>query len=70
MKEPTTRLAVERRLADGSVARLGTVNKVGNGYFFISNVASHGNSRKAHPTLKDCLPSWVGYPNRCETREL
>jgi hypothetical protein len=66
-----TKWAVERRLADGTVARLGTVHRVAiNGYRFVSNVAGHGNSRKGHPTFEACLPRWVGYPDRCETRVL
>lgn len=69
-KKPTTRWAVERRLADGSVYRLGSVRVTDGGYRFTSNVGSHGNSRKSHPTLKACLPRWVGYPDRCETRAL
>jgi hypothetical protein len=67
---PTTRWAVERRLTDGHVIKLGSVRWDGDGYRFTSHVASHGNSRKSHPTFEACLPRWVGYPDHCETRAL
>jgi hypothetical protein len=69
-KGPATNWAVERRLANGPVVRLGTVRWVGDGYRFTPNVSGRKPSRKVHPTLADSLPRWVGYPNRCETRAL
>lgn len=70
MTTETKFVAVERRFADGTVGRLGTVRKSEDGYHFTPAVSGRKPSRKAHPTLKDCLPSWVGYPNSCETRWL
>lgn len=66
--------AVEKRLFNENggtdMWRLGTVVLRDDGYRFTSNVASHGNSRKAHSTFEACLPRWVGYPDGCETRRL
>jgi hypothetical protein len=45
--------------------RLGTAVECEGGWRFISNVASHKNSRKMHETMEQCLPRWVGYPDRC-----
>lgn len=72
--KPNTRWAVERRFfkdnGPDEICRIGTVRYDGEGYRFTSNVASHGNSRKSHPTFDACMPRWVHYPNGCETREL
>ena len=46
---------------------LGTAVHSSAGWRFISLVASHGNSRKAHTTMRKCLPRWLGYPDRCES---
>lgn len=66
--------AVERRLPDGQVFRLGTVvlrgDCLGFGYRFIPAVSSRKPSRKVHATFEKCLPRWVGYPDNCETRKL
>jgi len=65
------RWEVIRRLSgDGHVFRLGTVTRKADGYRFWPAVAHHRPSRKAHPTFEACLPRWVGYPDRCETRGL
>lgn len=56
-----------RRLPDGSVYHLGTAVEYADGWRFLSNVASHKNSRKYHATMEKCLPRWVGYPNKCES---
>lgn len=56
-----------RRLADGSVYKLGTASQYAQGWRFIPNVASHKSSRKFHPTWEACLPRWIGYPNHCES---
>jgi hypothetical protein len=72
-KGPNTKWAVERRRftdTGSETFRIGTVSWVGDGYRFTSNVASHGNSRKSHPTFEACLPRWVGYPDSCETRAI
>ena len=61
---------VERRLADGTVGKLGSVRKARDGYRFNPSVFGYKASRKGHPTLEACLPKWVGYPDRCETREV
>lgn len=71
MCNQTKSYAVERRTADmATVSRLGTVSKGCDGYRFIPNVSGRKPSRKAHPTMEACLPRWVGYPDRCETRVL
>lgn len=70
-KAPCTKWAVEHRAFTQNgdvVTRLGTVAWKGDGYRFTSNVASHGNSRKSHPTFEACMPRWVRYPDGCETR--
>ncbi len=64
------RFAVERRLGDGSVGRLGTVRLVDGLYFFNPNVSGRKPSRKGHRCMADALPRWVGYPHACETRRL
>jgi hypothetical protein len=58
-----------RRLADGSSYHLGTAVYYPNGagWRFVSNVSSHKSSRKFHPTMQQCLPRWVGYPDKCES---
>jgi len=56
-----------RRLPNGTTYRLGAAVQNDAGWRFISNVASHHSSRKAHVTMKKCIPRWVGYPDRCET---
>lgn len=64
-------IAFNRRLADGYTYRLGTAVEYTTGEWkFISNVASHGSSRKRHPTMKACIPRWVGYPDSCESEEI
>lgn len=74
LASPVVRWAVERRLmthgGPDQMVRIGTVAWVGNGYRFTPNVSGRKPSRKVHPTLDACLPRWVGYPNRCETRGL
>ena len=67
---PTTCYAVERRLPDGQVIRLGTVVKNAQGYRFRPFTTAHQSSRRDHATFEGCLPRWVGYPERCETRLL
>ena len=60
--------AMMRRLANGETYKLGTAVEYSPGNWrFISNVASHRNSRKYHATFAKCLPRWVGYPDRCES---
>lgn len=60
-----------RRLQDGSTYRLGTAVQYQDGSWrFISNVTSHKSSRKYHPTMKRCIPRWVGYPDRCESEAI
>ena len=63
----TNNVVFYRRLTDGTVYRLGTAAQYPSGWKFISNVASHKNSRKFHPTMLKCLPRWIGYPDRCES---
>jgi hypothetical protein len=60
-----TVLRFVRRLPSGSTYLLGTAVQNEEGWRFISNVASHKNSRKFHPTLEKCLPRWVG--KNCES---
>ena len=67
---PCLKWAVERRLSDGSVARLGTVAFLGAGYRFTPAVSGRKPSRKLHGSLVASLPRWVGYPGACETRAL
>jgi hypothetical protein len=69
---PTTKWAVERRYSGDpdNVVLLGTVRWMVNGYRFFPNTSSRKPSRKSHPTFESCLPRWVGYPDRCETRAL
>ena len=59
--------AFNRRLADGSIYRLGTAVQYPAGWRFISNVTSHKSSRKFHTTKEQCLPRWIG---KCEVVEL
>ena len=40
----------------------------GQGWRFIPNVAGRSPSRRFHPTVERCVPRWVGYPDRCESR--
>jgi hypothetical protein len=59
-----------RRLADGtSRVLLGTACHYEAGWRFIPNNAVNKPSRKSHPTLRKCLPRWIGYPNHCESEE-
>ncbi len=58
-----------RHLHNGVRYLLGTACQNENGWRFISNVASHKNSRKSHPTMEKCIPRWVGYPDGCESEE-
>jgi hypothetical protein len=58
-----------RRLADGSTYHLGSAVRYADGWRFLSNVASHSNSRKTHPAMEKCVPRWVGYPDKCESVE-
>jgi len=66
----TTVIAVERTLADGSTYRLGNAIKQTAGWRFIPTVSGRSTSRKAWPTWEACLPRWVGYPDRCQTKVL
>lgn len=50
---------ITRTLADGSRYILGFAVKNEQGWWFNPNNASHKPSRKAHPTMKACLPRWV-----------
>lgn len=56
-----------RKLADGSVGKLGTAVNYTDGWKFIPNGSSHKVSRKFHPTMEKCLPRWLGYPDMCES---
>ena len=58
---------VSRRLPSGSVYLLGTAAKNAAGWRFIPTVCGRRPSSKAHDTWEECLPRWVGYPDRCET---
>ena len=42
-----------------TMGRLGTVRWVRHGWHFISNVSSHGNSRKLRPTASAAIPRWA-----------
>lgn len=44
-----------RRLPGGSIGLLGRAVQTPDGWRFLSNTQTK-NSRKAHPTLKACLP--------------
>ncbi len=59
-----------RRLADGSTYKLGTAVRYRAGWRFLSNVASHKNSRKFHATMEKCLPRWLDYPDGCESERV
>jgi len=65
-----TPIIVERTLADGSTYCLGTAIYYSSygGWRFLPNVSGHSISRKFWPTWEACLPRWVGYPDRCQTR--
>lgn len=65
-----TRIRFNRRLSDGSTYRLGVAVEYPQGWKFISNIASHGPSRKFHPTWEKCVPRWVGYPDGCESERI
>jgi hypothetical protein len=62
-----TNFSFFRDLPGGSSYRLGTAVQREDGWRFISNVASHKNSRKSHPTMEKCLPRWLGYPDSCRS---
>jgi len=59
-----------RRLADGTRFLLGTACRNELGWRFIPNVVARKSSRKNHPTLRACLPRWIGYPDHCESEEV
>jgi hypothetical protein len=67
MADAAKTIRFERRLADGSAGVLGHAVKGSDGWRFLP-ATQHRPSRKAHPTLEACLPRWVGYPHRCESR--
>lgn len=56
-----------RDLPDGSTYHLGSAVQYADGWRFLSNVASHKDSRKSHATMEKCLPRWLGYPDRCKS---
>ena len=56
-----------RDLPGGSTYKLGAAVQYPDGWRFISNVASHKGSRKLHPTMKACLPRWLGFPDKCRS---
>ena len=56
-----------RDLPGGSTYKLGAAVQYPDGWRFISNVASHKGSRKFHPTMKACLPRWLGFPDKCRS---
>lgn len=56
-----------RDLPGGEGFHLGTAVHYPDGWKFLSNVTSHRNSRKFHATMEQCLPRWVGYPDRCRS---
>ena len=58
---------IRRDVVTGSERVLGTLVKRHDGWWFMSNVASHGNSRKAHQTWEAALPRWTGGINAVET---
>ena len=51
---------IERNLASGSVFILGFAYETERGWRFIPNVSGRISSRHPHPTLKACLPRWLG----------
>jgi hypothetical protein len=59
-----------RKLNDGSRYILGHATQNENGWRFIPNVFGKSPSRKSHPTMRRCLPHWVGYPDHCESEEV
>ncbi len=59
-----------RQLNNGSVFILGHAVQDERGWKFIPNVSSNKPSRKFHPTLRKCLPRWIGYPNHCQSEEV
>ena len=58
-----------RRLQDGSTFLLGTATQNEQGWRFIPLVSGRHSSRKSHPTMEQCLPRWLGYPDRCDSEE-
>jgi hypothetical protein len=56
-----------RRLPGGSIFKLGTAVQHSRSWRFIPNVAGRKPSSKFHATMRECLPRWIGYPNRCES---
>lgn len=58
----------ERRLNDGSTFILGHAVEKTDGWRFYPNATSRSPSRKSWPTMEACLPRWLGYPERCESR--
>ena len=56
-----------RRLADGTIFRLGTAVERPEGWRFIPNIAHRHSSRKSHATMEKCLPRWIGYPDSCQS---
>ena len=56
-----------RKLNDGSVFILGHAVQNEAGWRFIPANAARKPSRKAHKTMRQCLPRWLGYPDACES---
>lgn len=69
VEEDMKTVIVERAFADGSRGLLGRAHMKPGGWRFYPNVSGRQSSTKAWPTWQECLPRWVGYPNKCETRE-
>lgn len=59
-----------RRLNDGATFILGHAVETSNGWRFLPNVSGRHPSRKAHSTMEECLPQWIGYPDHCESVEV
>lgn len=67
VEEPTKRYRILRRLAGGEEAIvLGTASLQSDGWRFTPN-QSNRRPRRAAKSFEDCLPRWVGYPDRCES---
>jgi len=63
--------SLQRKFSDGSVGKLGVaVQHDDYRWKFYPLVAGRDASRKYHPTFEECLPKWIGYPDRCESVEI
>ena len=57
-----------RTLPDNSpLACLGHASKLEYGWYFFPNVVGRKPSTKARAKWEECVPRWVGYPDKCRS---